>query len=263
MESNRVVMAVFTGTGNTLVVSRVLSDELSRGGRHVSVVAMDSREPFVLPDDAALGIAMPVACFSTYPTAWRFLDALPEGRGREAFFLASMGGVSFGMEGAIRRVVERKGYRPIGAMICKMPSNYGNKTIPTEENSRLVLAAERSVARYAHALLTGEAKWGGGGMAAGFFAWLGHTRTPWRAFYRMFPLAVDADKCVGCGLCRELCPEENITLTAEGVAAIGNHCQSCQRCIGFCPKCAISVPNKPAERYQGAPIGELRTLLKR
>jgi Fe-S-cluster-containing hydrogenase component 2 len=26
-------------------------------------------------------------------------------------------------------------------------------------------------------------------------------------------------------------------------------CQSCQRCVGFCPQQAIEVPKKPAEQY--------------
>jgi ferredoxin len=27
-------------------------------------------------------------------------------------------------------------------------------------------------------------------------------------------------------------------------------CESCQRCVGFCPKSALHVPEKPAEPYR-------------
>jgi ferredoxin len=213
----------------------------------------------LLPDEAALGLAVPLACFSTYPTAWRFIDSLPEGRGREVFFLATMGGMSAGMEGPIRRAVEAKGYKPIGARIVMMPSNYGNKTIPAEKNRARIESSGKLVRGYAAELCEGRASWGAGNPMSHFFAWLAHGRKPWRTFYRLFPLAVDGAKCTGCGVCRDICPEKNITING-GVAAIANLCESCQRCSGFCPAEAIHVPNKPAERYRAVSLGDLKSL---
>ena len=261
MKGESVTLAVFTGTGNTLMMANLFADELRSLGKKVSLVSMDRPERFVLPEDSVLGLALPVACFSTYPTVWRFLDALPEGRGREVFLLATMGGVAFGMDGPLRDVVTRKGYEPIGSQIVVMPGNYNNKTMPEAENGRKISAASDAVKQYAHALLRAEngAKWRGSGLLPTFFAWLGHTRTPWRLFYRMFPLAVDAQKCTGCGICRDLCPEKNIDM-AEGKAVIRDRCQSCQRCCGFCPVQAISVPGKPAVPYRSVSLDDLRAL---
>lgn len=255
MWSATVTMAVFTGTGNTLAMARVLAEKLERAGRRVTLVPME-RENFSLPEKSALGLAVPVACFSTYPTVHRFIDALPEGRGREAFFLATMGGFSGGMEGPVRKTLERKGYRPAGAKIVVMPSNYGNKTIPVEGNKKRVAAATEAVAQYAQDLLAGRAAWGRGNPLASFMSWLGHTRKPWRAFYRFAPLTVDASRCTGCGICRDLCPEKNISMEND-TARIGDRCESCQRCCGFCPEEAISVPGKPAERYRAFPLDQL------
>lgn len=92
-------------------------------------------------------------------------------------------------------------------------------------------------------------------------SWLGHTRKPWRAFYKMFPLAVESSRCTGCGICRDLCPEGNIEMR-NGKAHIGGACESCQRCCGFCPEEAISVPGKPAERYSSVSLDEMRYFLK-
>lgn len=260
MKSEKIVIAVFTGTGNTLMMARVLAEALEREGRSVSLVPMERTDAFNLPDGAALGLAVPVACFSTYPTALRFIDALPEGEGREAFFLATMGGVAFGMEGPVRRVLERKGYEPIGSKIVVMPSNYNNKKIPELENQVKISDAIGAIKVFAGELVNGEASWGEGVVVSSLMARLGRTRFPWRAFYRVFPLAVDAKKCTGCGVCRDLCPEENI-LMSEDVARIGDRCQSCQRCCGFCPECAISVPGKPAERYSSVSLDKLKNLI--
>ncbi len=259
MKSETVVIAIFSGPGTTLRVARALAEELRRLGKTVSLASMDRPERFAPPAHAAIGLAVPLACFSTYPTAWRFIDSLPEGEGREAFFLATMGGLALGMEGPIRRVLGRKRYVPIGAKIVSMPSNYANKEIPVEKNRKLAEIAAGAMKKYARDLVEGKGSWGGGGFLASFFARLAHTKMPWRTFYKIFPLAVDPEKCIGCGLCRDLCPEKNILLE-DAKAKIGDHCQSCQRCVAFCPVNAIIVPGKPAERYCGIELEELRSL---
>lgn len=261
MKAKKVALAVFTGTGNTLMMASHLATCMENEGISVSLSAMDREGVFDLPQDAALGLALPVACFSTYPTVWRFIDALPAGEGREVFLLATMGGVAFGMDGPIRRAVQRKGYEAVGSCILAMPSNYGNRPIPAQENDRRIAIAQRGVERFSRQLLEARAKWQGGGFTASFFAWLAHGRKPWNLFYKMFPLRVNEDKCVGCELCRDLCPEKNIYMR-EGKAVIGDRCQSCQRCIGFCPCDAIHVPGKPAERYCAVALEALRATLK-
>lgn len=260
--AQQVTVAFFSGTGNTFHMTKFLANELSKLGKDVSLTAMESSAPFSLPEDAALGLSLPVACFSTYPTVWRFIDALPDGHGRGAFLLGTMGGFSAGMDGPIRKVIERKGYLPLGSKFLTMPGNYGNKTIPAERNAILGKAAQRDASRFAKALADGGAEWGSGTpFFSSFFARLAHTRKPWNIFYRIFPLTVDRASCSGCGLCRDICPERNITME-EGAALIGSRCQSCQRCIAFCPSNAVSVPGKPAEPYKGPSADEMLSLIK-
>jgi ferredoxin len=212
-------------------------------------------------DDAALGLAVPVACFSTYPTAWRFIDSLPEARGREIFLLATMGGMGGGMEGPIRRAVTRKGYAPVGALLVRMPGNYGNKSIDAEKHKGIESAAKGKIKTFARRLADGKAAWGQGvPLVSGLTASLAHGRKPWNLFHSMFPIETSAEKCVGCGQCQRLCPEGNITMK-EGRAFIGPGCESCQRCVAFCPAGAIGVPAKPAARYAGAPLGAILSLI--
>lgn len=263
MKSSEVVLATFTGTGNTLLMARALAAELVSGGKSVSIASMEHPGTFALPEGAALGLAVPIACFSTYPTAWRFIDSLPPGEGREAFLLATMGGVGAGMDGPIRKVLLQKGYKPIGSRFVVMPSNYANKEIPAAQNEKKIAVAGRGVKQFANALLTDSADWGSGKpVISSFFAWMAHGRKPWKGFYRMFPLRVFPETCVGCGVCRDLCPEDNISMAGEK-AVIGDRCQSCQRCVGFCPVQAIAVPGKPAQRYRSVALDEIVGLIKK
>ena len=46
------------------------------------------------------------------------------------------------------------------------------------------------------------------------------------------------DSCIGCGICTEVCPRGNYTLTSTGVKTEGD-CEFCFACIHNCPQKAI------------------------
>ena len=66
----------------------------------------------------------------------------------------------------------------------------------------------------------------------------------WKAF-------VDAEKCVSCGICRDLCPVGAIVI--EEFARVETQtCIGCGRCVQDCPKGAISL-RPPGLPYQYQP----------
>ncbi|MDR1651941.1 MAG: EFR1 family ferrodoxin [Synergistaceae bacterium] len=261
MRSGSAAIAVFTGTGNTLLAAGMLAEALRSLGRSAVLCPME-HGVLSLPKERALGIAAPVACFSTYPAVWRFIDSLPPGNGREVFLLATMGGAGCGMEGPIRASVAGKGYEPIGSLIVTMPGNYGKTKIDERNNRTLIDGAAEKIKKYAESLTGGSAVWGRGvpGVSR-FFASLAHGRKPWDTFYRFFPLTVDRESCTGCSVCRELCPEGNITME-KGRAAIGRRCQSCQRCSAFCPAGAVKVPGRNYVPYREVELESILRLTK-
>ena len=64
-------------------------------------------------------------------------------------------------------------------------------------------------------------------------------------------LKIDADKCVGCGICAKGCPTINIKIV-DGKAVSDAQCTMCYRCVSYCPKQAITLLGK--EVYQQAGI---------
>ncbi len=51
---------------------------------------------------------------------------------------------------------------------------------------------------------------------------------------------VDKEKCVNCGICINVCPEEAISMNRD-VAIDSSRCTACGSCVNVCPNEAISL----------------------
>ena len=242
----------FSGTGNTYYAVERISSLLRENGLQVRCHKMEKCMNPVLSENSVIGLAFPVACFSTYPTVLDFLDSLPEANGNKIFMIATMGGAGMGMEGPIRRLLAKKGYSPTASKLFVMPGNYGNKKMPEERNSKRISKFENDAVIFTESLIKGNGKWKGSlPIVSNTMFKLCHTRKPWNFFYRMFSIQINQSKCTICGKCVRLCPRGAVKLDSlsKFPQIDKNACQSCQRCIGFCPQHAIEVPKKPAEQY--------------
>jgi ferredoxin/ribosomal protein S18 acetylase RimI-like enzyme len=265
MHAGSVDLFVFTGTGNSLLTAQAAAEALKQEGLPVRLRSMDAPCP-ALDEGTALGLAFPVACFTTYPAVWRFIASLPAGDGRETFAIGTCGGFPGGMQGPLGRVLRKKGYNPIAAKFLVMPGNYGNKKLPVEKNALRVERALLEARAFAGGLLRGQTEWSDGiPLLSSLMYRLGQTRKPWDFFYRLFPIAADPEKCTRCGRCVKDCPAQAITIKTVTTEAITTTpvvepklCESCQRCVGFCPADALNVPGKPAEPYRAMSYEEFR-----
>lgn len=53
---------------------------------------------------------------------------------------------------------------------------------------------------------------------------------------------IDQEKCIGCGLCLAVCPDQTLSLLQGKAVVSGNRCIACAHCHAVCPSQAITVP---------------------
>ncbi|MBU4176138.1 MAG: EFR1 family ferrodoxin [Actinobacteria bacterium] len=256
MNSKAIDFYYFTGTGNTLLVARKMAETFSDSGIEVNFRRIESSDPADVDLSHTLGIAFPVACQSTYLLVWKFLRALPECDGTEVFMVDTMQSFSGAIVGPLRKVLKKKGYRPIGAKEIVMPGNWFPKRINEEKNAGKVTRGLDKAAGFAQKIVDGSSRWRRVPVLSDGFYWICSRPKTWEMMAKAGEkFTVDVEKCNGCGICEKLCPVGNVT--AGEPPSFGGSCQQCMRCISFCPSEAILVPDKEYALYSAVKVKEI------
>ncbi|MFQ8665546.1 nitroreductase family protein [Anaerostipes caccae] len=60
---------------------------------------------------------------------------------------------------------------------------------------------------------------------------------------------MNAEKCIGCGLCAKTCPEHNIIMKNKKAGILLQDCLMCGHCSSVCPKEAVTVTGFHTKQY--------------
>ena len=229
------------------MIVKKMSEVFQSKGIEVNLFRMEQSRPEDLDLGHTIGIAFPVACQSTYPLVWNFIRSFPTSTGTEVFMVDTLQAFSGAIVGPLKRALKKKGYVAIGAKEIIMPNSYYPKKISKDKNARKVSKGLGKAQNFANAIVDGNSRWLRVPMLSDAFYWLVSRPKTWEVIADTGKkFEIDRDECNGCGICEKLCPVGNISI--NDFPRFGGGCQSCMRCISFCPEAAIFLPDK--EDYQ-------------
>jgi len=243
-------------SGNTLIVVREMARTLAERGIEVELHKIEKSDPGKVDLNKTIGLAFPVAAQSTFPFVWDFIEKMPAAEGTEVFMVDTLAAFSGGLVGPLRKILQAKGYIPIGAKEIKMPSNFYPKKISSEKDEEKIAKGLQTARNYALALVQGTAAWGKIAIFSDLIFTLSRSRKVWKFMSNLGKrIALDKEKCTQCQSCVKLCPTGNIAM--DDYPLFSSKCQQCMRCLSFCPEAAISIPEKHYEVYRAVSLSEM------
>ena len=245
----------FSGTGNTLLVARKTAETLSKRGVDVRLLPLVASDPQNVEKDRALGIAVPVAMQGTYSFVWSFVKGLPATSGTPVFLIDTLLGYSGGILYPMKRMLQTRGYNPVGATEILMPSNIFLKQGMTDKKSTKINKGLQKAEEFTEKLIQGKTYWIDIPGYSNLLSSISRSEGFWRFCRGITPPSIDKSHCTNCGLCIKLCPVDNIK--AGEPPQHQDLCQFCMRCFSYCPQNAVCFEHYTSAQYRAVESGQL------
>jgi Pyruvate/2-oxoacid:ferredoxin oxidoreductase delta subunit/flavodoxin len=237
----------FSGTGNTLLVCQRMKKVFDAKGSKTRLLRIENEDPKNIVPENIIGLAFPVAIFSTYPIVVRFIKGMPKVEGTKVFMIDTMGGLSLGLVSHVKTLLKRKGYDTIGAKEFVMPDNFMPSLNKDSNNPTIMEKTFLKAEAFAEGLWNGKTSWPCVPVLPGFLFCFSQLIFKIPSF-RKKSVKIDKNKCVKCGLCAKLCPLKDIVMREYPVFL--DKCELCMRCIAFCPASALYRKKQGEHRYR-------------
>lgn len=233
------MIALFSGTGNSLLVARALSKQL---GDEILDIASDAS----LPDNSERIIwVFPVYSWGLPPVLAEFIGRQSNLKGRSHWCVMTCGDDVGYADRAWHQALSSAGASDLrGIFSVEMPNTYvclpGFDVDSAEVAVRKLDAMPDRVESICQCIRNEDVKTDVVRGALPRFK----TRFIYPVFRRLLMSARpfrSTDACISCGLCAKSCPLHNITM-AGGLPAWGGNCTLCLRCYHICPQHAVARP---------------------
>lgn len=269
----------FSATGNSLKIARKLAESLpnselipitpdlpfelqtvENSDDFDSITDFDNSDSNKTSDDVleSVGIVFPVYMFKPPRIVLEFARKMP--KADYTYAVATCGMMPGKPLTVLKNILMKRGIALSAGYVIPLVSNF------------IVLPKTKSKASVAKAFKKAEAKTQQIGQNVQNRTAHFDKETPgviakpvgWFGFNPMYRKIPNLDKrfsvnknCNKCGTCRDVCPVQNVKMTAE-VPVFLHHCEMCFACINWCPQNAINwTPlTKRKQRYQCAGISK-------
>lgn len=237
----------FSGTGNSLAIARSIAEATKD-----QVLPLVEAVRQDLSHEKRIGLVYPSYDFNAPPAVRNLVPRLKLNPQAYVFIIIPCGAQAGNSSWTIRKLLRQKGIEVAYIHKIRVPDNsaivFGRN--PNDQkwkferfSKRLeTIVSDIRAERRAH-----HYSWWSP------LAWIMGTERMQEWMIRTFRPSVNAEKCIGCGICTRVCPMRNIALTdretpndrSAEVAAIGPHCTACLACLHACPQQAIEAGNNP------------------
>lgn len=236
----------FSGTGNTKFC---IHNFLTSINKEYEMYSIEDTECIAsISEHHDIVLAYPIY-YSSIPKIMNdFIHQVSDGwKGKNVYIITTMALFSGDGAGLSARVLKKYGADIAGGLHVKMPDCIGDVRVlkkPLEQNKRITKEASQKIKMAAIQYIKGKPTRNGLSLASRISGLLVQRLY----FYKKMQhysnkLKIDAEACIGCGVCAAGCPMNNIEME-NGKAVSKSLCTMCYRCISNCPKKAITLLGK-------------------
>lgn len=261
MPSASITIYYFSGTGNSLAVAKNIADQM-RESELVNMAKTVAGEE-TIGVSGAVGFVFPVY-FEDLPNIVKnFVEKLSLKGGIYIFGIATCGsgpGLAFY---SLDRILRKKGKRLSAGFAVEMPDNVVillNRIPPIDVQESMLSRSKEKIMRIAETVrkrdcigMEGRERLRDkleGLLVKAIVTRIYRTPRKFRATTR----------CVKCGICRKICPTNNIKIYDDKVLW-GENCEQCLACLHWCPTHAIVLgkgsPNSTRYHHPDITVEEM------
>jgi ferredoxin len=237
----------FTGTGNSLKISRDLAAKLGET-EIIPIAKVVNSEKIEIDSDFA-GIVFPVYMWGMPLIVKRFAEKISVSPNTYLFSVINYGGWQGGTTHQLKGILAKKGLKLSASLGIKMPGNYLPMYGAIDENKQQKMFNDETeklnyivdcIKNKKHIIETDSiiVKWF-------FYDFIYKFSSP--HINKMDKSYFADEKCNACKICEQICPVKNIVMENKKQKWLGK-CEQCVACIQWCPAQAIQYGKSTAAK---------------